>query len=447
MSVKSDKMANWPVTKLLFSMGLPAVFSMLIQALYNVVDTIYISRYSQDALFAIGIVTPMQMVGLSIALGAGAGIGTLVARKLGERNSEEASKIASTGLLLAAFHSLIVMAMGLLLTRPFIRIFSQRPEIIELGYQYLVVVMVFCFGQQFNLVIERTMQAQSNMLPSTLAQLIGAATNIILDPILIFGLGPIAPMGIRGAAVATVAGQILSLCFLIAVVLFGKHEVRISLRGLKLSFKRIAEIYSIGLPTMVMNAVGSLTTILMNNVLVNFSELAVSSLSMYFKIQSFIFMPVFGFNQGALPILSYNFGAQNKERYLKTLKLFLLVACLCLGSGTLLFNLAPDVVLSFFEMDAELHAITTVTIKRISLSYIFAAVSIVVSTLFQSFGRGVTSMLQQMLRQLFVLIPLAYFLASFGNLDVVWYAYLIAEVVVMLVFLPLAFKTFRKHFA
>lgn len=428
-------------------MGLPAVFSMLIQAMYNIVDTIYISRYSQDALFAIGIVTPFQMVGLAIALGGGAGVGTLVARKLGEKRQDEASAIASTGVVLAGVHSLIVMMMGILLAKPFISIFTDRPEIIDLGYQYLIVVTVVCFGQQFDLMIERTLQAQSNMIPSTISQLIGACTNIILDPIMIFGFGFIPAMGIRGAAVATVTGQIFSLIFLFFVLKLGKHDVKIGFRGLKFDAERIKGIYGIGLPTMVMNAIGSLTTTMMNNVLVNFSENAVSSLSMYFKIQSIVFMPVFGFNQGALPILSYNYGARNRERYKKAITLFLTVAVACMLTGTLVLNFAPDLVLSFFEMNEELHAISVVTMKTISLSFVFAACSIVVSTVLQSFGRGFTSMLQQVLRQLFVLIPLAYFLASFGRLELVWYAYPIAEIVVMVIFIPFAVSAYKKSFA
>lgn len=444
MSNRSDKMATWPIPKLLFSMGLPAVFSMLIQALYNVVDTIYISKYSQDALFAIGVVTPMVMVGLSIAIGSSVGISTLVARKLGERNKEEANGVASTGIVLTFIHIVVTMLVCLLFGVPFLKLFTQRSDIITLGYSYMSICMLVCFGQHFSLFFERLMQSQSNMIVPMFAQLLGALTNIILDSILIFGTSFIPALGIKGAAIATVLGQIVQMIFCISF--YHKNEVRVSFKNINFSTKRIKDIYAVGLPTMIMNMVGSLTTILMNSILVKFSEDAVSSLSIYFKLQSFVFMPVFGFAQGALPILAYNFGAMNKKRYLNTFKLFLFTNMTILLLGALLFRFKTELVLSFFTMNDSLNNIATSALQIICISFVPAAISISLGNVFQSFGQGTYSMVQSILRQIVLLVPIAYLLAQRGILNDVWYAYPIAEIIVCILYIPLTINTFKKHF-
>ena len=439
-------MASWPVPKLLFSMGIPAVLSMLIQALYNIVDTIYVSNYSQDAMFAIGLVFPMQMVSLSLALGTGVGIGTLVSRKLGEGNREEATHVATTGIILAFVHCVIIVLLGVLFARPFLQMFTDRADIIELGYQYLIIVMVFSFGQMFSICFERILQSQGNMFIPMISLIVGAVTNIILDPIMIFGQFGFPALGIAGAAIATVIGQIFGMIVVVAAALIGKHEVKIQFKGFHWNSKIVKDIYAVGLPTAIMNMIGSVTTTLMNGVLVGFSENAVTSLSLYFKLQSFVFMPVYGFNQGALPILSYTYGAQNKKRYMETARLYLLSALTFMAIGTVLFITVPELMLSFFEMDAQLQSIAVVTLRIIALSFIPAAISIVISTIFQSFGKGTTSMIQSILRQLVILIPVAYLLASFGNLDLVWYCYPIAEIAVVIIYVPLVIKTYHKAF-
>ena len=438
-------MATWPIGKLLFSMGIPAVLSMLIQALYNIVDTIYISQYSQDAMFAIGLVYPMQMVGLSLALATGVGIGTLVSRRLGEKRKEEAGHVASTGIIIALVHVVLIILLGIFATKPFLNMYTDRPEIIALGYDYLSIVMIFNFGQMLSVCFERIMQAQGNMIIPMISLIVGAVTNIVLDPIMIFGQFGFPEMGIAGAAIATVIGQILGMCVVAGAAIFGKHEVKFHFKGFKLDLGIVKDIYAVGLPTAIMNMIGSVTTTLMNGVLVKFSENAVTSLSLYFKLQSFVFMPVFGFNQGALPILSYNFGARNKDRYFKTFRLYMISALVFMTIGTLLFRFVPELMLSFFEMDESLKVIASITLQTIALSFIPAAVSIVFSTVFQSFGKGTTSMIQSMLRQLGILIPVAYLLSNI-SLDAVWYAYPIAEIAVVLIFIPLVIKAYKGAF-
>ena len=426
-------------------MGIPAVLSMLIQALYNIVDTIYISQYSQDAMFAIGLVYPMQMVGLSLALGTGVGIGTLVSRRLGEKRKEEAGHVASTGIIIALVHVVLIVLLGIFGTKPFLNMYTDRPEIIALGYDYLSIVMIFNFGQMLSVCFERIMQAQGNMIIPMISLIVGAVTNIVLDPIMIFGQFGFPEMGIAGAAIATVIGQILGMCVVAGAAIFGKHEVKFHFKGFKLDLGIVKDIYAVGLPTAIMNMIGSVTTTLMNGVLVKFSENAVTSLSLYFKLQSFVFMPVFGFNQGALPILSYNFGARNKDRYFKTFRLYMISALVFMTIGTLLFRFVPELMLSFFEMDESLKVIASITLQTIALSFIPAAVSIVFSTVFQSFGKGTTSMIQSMLRQLGILIPVAYLLSNI-SLDAVWYAYPIAEIAVVLIFIPLVIKAYKGAF-
>lgn len=446
MGTNTNKMATWPIPKLLFSMGLPAVFSMLIQALYNIVDSIFISNYSQDALFAVGLAYPVQVISLSLALGLGIGTGALVSRRLGEGKTEEPGRVATTGIVLSLIQSAIVMVAAFFITRPFLGMFTNRPEIIELGYQYLIYVLVINIGQMASITFERILQAQGNMLIPTVSLLIGSITNIVLDPILIFGMFGMPEMGVKGAAIATVTGQCLSMLFCGYVVIFGEHAVKIDFRGFKFEKRIIKDIYAVGLPTAVINMVGSFTTTMLNRILVNFSELAVTSLSIYFKLQSFVFMPVFGFNQGALPILSYNYGAKNAKRYKDTAILYLFSALTFMTIGTLAFRFVPDTLLHFFEMDASLQAISRVTLRTIALSFIPAGVSIVISTIFQSFGKGTTSMMQSILRQVGILIPMAYLLAQFGVLDYVWYAYPIAETAVIIIYVPLVIKTYHKIF-
>lgn len=442
---QSLKMATWPVGKLLFSMGLPAVFSMLIQAMYNIVDSIFVSNYSADALFAIGLASPFYMVSLSLALGLATGVGTFVSRRLGEGRKPEANFITTTGFILSLINWLIVLVLALTLSKPFLALFTTRAEIIELGYEYLSIAMVLSLGMHISVLLERVLQSQGDMIAPMIAQLIGAITNIILDPIMIFGMLGCPEMGIKGAAIATVIGQVASAVFVIVILVFKKPEVTVTFKNFKFHFYRVRDIYSVGLPTAVMNMIGSVTTVAMNNVLVRFSEDAVTSLSIYFRLQSFVFMPVFGFNQGALPILSYNYGAMNAKRYKEAVKIFLMTAISIMIVGTLIFQLKPEILLASFGMSESLEAVCDVTLRNISWSFVPASISIVCVTVFQSFGRGTISMVQSILRQVGILIPLAYLLSNLG-LNYIWFAYPIAEIVVMIIFSPLAIKTYKEHF-
>lgn len=444
---KSDKMATWPIGKLLFSMSVPAVFSMMIQALYNIVDTKFVSMLGEKAMFAIGIAYPLQMIVLAVGLGGAAGIGTMVARRLGEKRFDEANKVASFGFVLTLIHYLIIAVCGLIFIKPFLGMFTDDPTAISLGYQYLIIVMGLSFGQMFSLLGERILQSTGNMIVPMIGVLIGAITNIILDPIMIFGYFGLPAMGITGAAVATVIGQILGCAFVLIVLLNGKHEeVHIKLSLNLFSKDRVKAVYEVGLPVMIMNALGSVTTTALNSVLVMFSETAVTALAIYFKIQSFVFMPVFGFNQGSLPILSYNYGSKNKVRYLQTIKLYLLIAVVWMSFGMVVFLTQTDGLLLAFNPTNELLQVGNVAFKTISLSFVFAGITIVISAVLQSLSMGFSSMMIQVLRQLGFLIPLAFVLGRLFGLNELWFAYPISEILVVLIFTPICISRVNKAF-
>ncbi|MCI5773913.1 MAG: MATE family efflux transporter [Erysipelotrichaceae bacterium] len=448
MSVrKSDKMANWPIGKLLYSMSLPAVFSMLIQAMYNIVDTMYVAQLGEKTLFAIGIAFPLQMVVLSIALGGGAGVGTIVARRLGEKRYEEANATVTTGFGLVLGHYILIVLAAIFLAKPFLALFTNDLEAIKLGYQYLIVVMGVSFGQLFAILCERILQSTGNMLIPTVGQLIGAITNIVLDPIFIFGWGFIPAMGITGAAIATVIGQVLALVFEMVAFLWGSHEVAIDVKNCHFDRERIKSIYGIGLPVAIMNAIGSLTTTALNGILVRFGESAVTTLTLYFKIQSFVFMPVFGFNQGSLPILSYNYGAKDKGRYFKTVKLYLFTAIGFMSLGMAIFWLATPFLINLFNPTPALFEVAYVAFRILALSFILAACTIVISAIFQSLGYGVSSMMISIMRQLGFLLPLALIFSHFWGVVGIWWAYPVAEALVVTLYAPLVLKKLRKVFA
>lgn len=443
----AHKMGEMPVGKLLVSMSLPAIFSMFIQALYNIVDSIYVAQLGQDALFAIGLAFPMQMLSLAVGLGCGTGTNALVARRLGQKRQEHADQTATTGLVLSLIHTGIIMVVGTLLSKPFISLFTNDLATIEMGASYLSICMFFCLGQQVQIICERVLQATGNMIVPMFSLLISAITNIILDPIMIFGYFGFPAMGIAGAALATVIGQWVGMIYILIVLLRNKnHAVTVSLKNFKLEGIVIKKIYQIGIPTMIMNAIGSITTTCMNAILVGFSDVAVNALSIYFKVQSFIFMPIFGMNQGAMPILSYNYGAVLKQRYTHTVKLMLTFAMSMMLLGMFIFSFFPQTILGLFNPTAELISVGSVALSTISKSFIFAAICIVMTTVFQSLGKGVKSMLMSMMRQLLFLIPMAFIFGKVFGLEAVWWAYPCAEGLVMIIFIPQAIHTVKQQF-
>ncbi len=446
MDNKSQKMAEWPMFKLIYSMSIPAVFSMFIQALYNIVDSMYIARLSEDALFAMGLVFPLQMIGLSLALGGAIGCATLVSRRLGQKRKEEASATATTGLVLSVIHMIIVSLVGILFSKAFLSMFTSDNKIIGMGYDYLSIVMGINMGMFIEVFFSRLQQSQGNMILPMISQLIGAITNIILDPIFIFGGLGIAAMGVKGAAIATVIGQIVSAIFTVLVNVFGKHEVSINFKNFIWKNETVKNIYEVGLPVAIMNALGSVTTTAMNAVLVSYSQVAVTTLSIYFKLQSFVFMPIFGFNQGTLPILSYNFGAMNFNRYKEAVKIYIGSTIAIMTLGVILFWSVPNALLALFEPSNELLISGNAALKIISISFPVVGVSIVMTTVFQSLGKGFDSMIMSLSRQLLFLVPPAFIFGKLWGVNAVWFSYPFAEICVFIIFLPLCIKTVKKAF-
>ena len=419
---------------LIITMSLPAMFSMLIMALYNVVDSIFVSRYSTIALNAVSLAFPLQLVAISFAVGTAIGVNSLIARRLGSKNYDEANSAATHGLFLAAFNTILFVIIGLVFSKLFISLFTKNETTISYGTSYLTIVLCFCIGQMFSCMIEKTLQATGNMIIPMLGQVLGAVINIIFDPLLIFGIGIFPEMGVVGAAVATVFGQICSAIFLLCMLIFKKHDVKIKVKGFKFSKSTLKNIYVVGVPAIIMQAIGSVmvsginTIITLSSLAVEYIEAYINVFGIYFKVQSFVFMPIFGLSQGVSPIIGYNYGAKNRKRMYKAFSLSVLIASIIMACGMLLFQFGSDFILTLFTDDELIHTLGVPTFKIISLCFIVAAFGMMFSTLFQAIGKGVYSMLMSMGRQLFVLLPVAFLLSKI-DIQYMWYAFVIAEAV------------------
>lgn len=422
-----NKMGTKPVFPLLMSMAFPPMLSMLIQSMYNIVDSMFVARFSQNALTAVSLAFPLQNLVLAVAVGAGVGVNSYISRKLGARDRDAANAAVTHGFLLSFAHAIFFVLFGLVAIKPFFRMFTDSPEIVSLACDYSYIVVLGAFAQLFHIMVEKLLQSTGRMLAPMLLQTIGAIANIILDPILIFGLLGAPRMGVRGAAIATLLGQILSMTLSLLVFFLRDQDLRMDLKKFRPDLRAVAQIYAVGVPTMLMNALGSLLVTLLNSILIRFSELAVSVFGVYFKLQTFVFMPVSGLTQGALPIMGYNYGAQNRRRLLSTLRCAVLVAVGIMAAGNLLFVLIPDKLLLLFNASPEMLEMGTSALRIISCSYIFAAVGLIFSTMFQAVGKGSYSLTVFLMRQLIVVVPLAFLLSRTWGLNGIWLSFPIAE--------------------
>lgn len=424
-----NPMGTHPILPLIIKMSVPSMFSMLVQAMYNIVDSIFVSMISQEALAAVSLVFPIQNIIIGVGVGTGVGLNSLVSRKLGEKNQKSADSAAAHGVVLSVFTWLMTVLMALLFVKPFFNAYSDAPELTAHATQYAQIVLYFSFGVYGSITIEKILQATGNMVDPMKIMLVGTVINIILDPIMIFGLLGMPAMGVAGAALATVIGQIsaMSYAFWIAFSPKRTHRVRIELRGFRINWRIVKDIYRVGVPSMVMQCIGSIMVAGMNMILIGFSQAAVSAFGIYFKLQSFIFMPVFGLTSGIMPIMGYSYGARKRKRLMSCLWNGMSIAAVIMVIGTLVFMIFPEQLLGIFNADEELLRIGVPALKIISLSFIPAACGITVSTLFQAVGLGFNSLLMSLLRQLIVILPTAYWLSSFG-VNYVWFAMPIAEV-------------------
>lgn len=424
-----NKMGYMPIGKLMLTMSVPLVISMLVQAMYNVVDSYFVAELSNDALNAVSLAYPMQMLMVSFAVGTGIGMNAYIARCLGMGENERANKGASNGLFMLMITGLVFTVLGFF-TEPFFKLFTDDPMLIDLGVRYLRICMVFGMGQFIQIGCERILQAMGKNTSSMLAQLAGAIVNIILDPMMIFGLGPFSEMGIEGAAYATVIGQWVGMIISIMLIIFGKHEVKLSYKNFRIHGETVKEIYRVGAPAIVMQSISSFMTVGLNAILSRLleSEIGVTIVGVYFKLQSIIFMPLFGVTAASMSIMSYNYGAGSRTRFTQTFRKTLVTALVIMLVGLAAFQLFPDTLIGLFDKDGSLSQAGAVAFRIISLHFPIAAIGITISNTFQSLAKGIHSMMMSLFRQLCVLLPAALVLALvFGNIESVWWAFFVAE--------------------
>lgn len=424
---QENKMGVLPVNKLLISMSLPMMASMLVQALYNVVDSIFVARVAEDALTAVSMAFPMQSLMIALAGGTGVGINAILSKALGEKEFERANKAAENGIFLALLSYIVFLVIGLTAVRAFYRSQTSDVEIIGYGVQYLSIICIASLGMFGQFVFERLLTSTGRTFLTMITQGTGAVINIILDPIFIFGYLGVPKMGAAGAAIATVIGQTVAAVLALIMNLKKNPDIKIDLRGFKPDGKMIGNIYKIGIPSIIMMSIGSLMTYTMNKILIGFSSTAVAVFGVYFKLQSFVFMPVFGLNNGMVPIVAYNYGAAKKERMLKTWKLAWLYATLIMLIGTVVFELMPEPLFKLFDASETMLGIGVTALRIIAVHFPIAAFCIVTGSMFQALGNSVYSMITSIMRQLVVLIPAAFLLSLLNNVDYVWWAFPIAE--------------------
>ena len=428
-----NKMGTMPVMQLILNMSLPMMFSMLVMALYNIVDSIFVAKINEDALTAVSLAFPVQNLMISFAVGTGVGVNALLSKRLGQGNQQDVNKTAMNAVFLALCNYAVFFLAGLPLIRPYLASQGVSDGIITYGEDYLIIVLGMSFALFFGITFDRLLQSTGRTLYTMYSQLSGAIFNVIFDPLLIFGIGPFPKMGIRGAALATVLGQILGLGVSVFCNLKKNHDIQFRLRNILPEPRIIAEIYKVGVPSILLSSITSITTYFLNIILSAFSSSAIAVYGVYFKLNSFIFMPVFGLNNGIVPIIAYNYGAGRRDRISIAIKEGLSLATGIMLFGMVIFELFPAQLLGLFDASPAMLAIGVPAIRIIAVSFIGAALGITFSSVFQAFGSAMYSMIATAVRQLLVLLPAAYLLSLSGNVNTIWWAYLIAEVASVLI--------------
>lgn len=425
--MKENIMGTKPMTPLLLGMAFPIMISMLVQALYNVVDSIFVARLSDAALTAVSFAYPVQMLTIAVSVGTSIGVNALLSRRLGEGDRQSADRAAHNGLLLMVVSWAVFAVFGLFFSELFFSFFTQNPEVASGGAAYLRICLVFSLGMFVQICLERLIQVTGKTVYQMASQLTGAVVNIILDPILIFGLCGMPKMGVAGAAAATVIGQWIGCGVALVLNLRYNNEVKLRASALRFHLPTVKSIYSVGLPSIIMQSISSVMTFGMNFILAGFSETAVSVLGIYFKLQNFVFMPGFGLTSALVPIVGYNYGAAKKKRILACTKVAMASITVIMIFGVALFQLIPGQLLALFSDGGDLARTGEPALRIISLSFVFAGIAIVLSSLFQALGEGLHSLLMSVFRQLVLLLPIAWLLSLSGNVDLVWYSFVIAE--------------------
>ena len=430
MERTENKMGTMPVKQLIIAMSLPMMISMLVQALYNVVDSIFVAQIEEDALTAVTLAFPMQNLMIAVGAGTGVGINALLSKALGEKRFDKSDAAANTGIFLSLLNFIAFLVIGFLLSEPFIRTQTADPKIIAYGTTYLRICCCMSVGVFFQITFERLLQSTGRTFYSMISQLTGAVINIIMDPILIFGLLGCPKMGVAGAAYATVLGQVIASFLGLYMNLKVNKDITISLKEILRPKREIVKaIYAVGVPSILMMSIGSLMTYLMNRILIVFSTTTTAVFGVYFKLQSFFFMPVFGLNNGLIPVLAYNYGARNKERISESLKFAMMLAVVIMLVGMIVFEVIPGQLLGMFNASDDMKQIGIPALRIICLSFPLAGFSIAMGSIFQAFSESIYSLIISIGRQLVVLIPIAWLLSLTGNVNLVWWAFPVAELV------------------
>ena len=449
--IPENKMGTMPVGKLLADMAIPMMISMLVQALYNVVDSVFVSRISENALNAVSLAFPLQNLMIAFGSGTAVGMNALLSRSLGAKQQEQVDRAANTGMFLFGCTYVLFALIGAFLSRPFFLAQTHDAEIVGYGVDYASICLIFSFGIFAQFCFERLLQSTGRTKLSMMTQLIGAVINIVLDPILIFGWFGLPRLEVKGAAIATVAGQIIAAIIGLFVNLKKNPEIHIRAKLVRWHSATAGEIYRVGVPSIIMGSIGSVMTFGMNKILIAFTTTATAVFGAYFKLQSFIFMPVFGLNNAMVPILSYNYGARNRRRLMGAYRITLTAAVVIMALGLVLFQLLPEQMLMLFvdRTDAaaaqEMIEVGVPALKTISLSFLGAAFGIINSTLFQATARGMNSLIVSVCRQLVVILPAAWMLGRMFGLNAVWYAFPIAEVASFFISYILLWREYRTE--
>ena len=444
--LQENKMGVMPIGKLLVNMALPMIISMLVQALYNVVDSIYVSRISESAVTALSLAFPVQNMQVGVAVGIGVGVNSLLSKSLGQKNREMANRTAGNGLVLMLISSVAFLIFGIVGVRPYFEVQSTVAETVEGGIIYTRICTVLAAGQLLQILGERLLQATGRTVHSMISQAAGAITNIILDPVFIFGMPAlgIPALGIAGAAIATVIGQFVGLVTVWYFNFKKNPDIQLGLKYMKLRKEVVGPILTVGIPAIIMNSIGSVMNFGMNQILQGFQETATGVFGIYFKLQSFFFMPLFGLNGATISIIAFNYGAQKPERIVKTLKVSSAAALTLMFAGLIVFQAVPELLLGMFNPSEEFLRIGCVALRTISWCFPVAAVCIVLGASFQALGNGIYSTITSICRQMLVLLPVAYLLSLTGEVNNVWLAFPIAELASALATLVLFRKIYRE---
>ena len=427
MELKENKMESKSILPLLLSMSIPAILSMIIQSMYNIIDSMFVAQLGNDALTAVSLAFPIQNILLGAAVGTGIGVNSLISRTLGEKNTDKSNTVVTYGLILGFITWVAFLILGILFIKPFFAMYTDSANILNLATEYTNIVVYFSFGIIIHIVIEKILQGSGSMIYPMVFVLVGAIINIILDPIFIFGYFGVPNLGVKGAAIATVIGQITAMVLAVVTLVVRKGEVKIKKRNLRFDLNIIKEIYVVGIPATIMFVLGSVLVVGLNSILIKISAVGVSILGIFLKLQSFVFMPISGLTQGAMPIMGFNYGAGNKKRLMETLKISLIISIIFGVLGNIIFIVFPEQLLYLFNSTGEMLITGSAALRVLSFSFIFMAVNNILCTLFQAVGKGMYSLIISLLRQIIIILPLSYIFAKSYGINGVWITFIIAE--------------------